>query len=61
MSDGDGLPVRLTVYFVLALALFSPASHLEVLRHLVEGLRGVGVLGDWRVPAKSSLFRARDQ
>ncbi|MFK8844213.1 transposase domain-containing protein [Streptomyces sp. Ac-502] len=34
------LPARLTVCFVLALALFSPAPYLEVLRHLVEGLRG---------------------
>ncbi|WP_414167335.1 IS4 family transposase [Streptoverticillium reticulum] len=55
------LPARLVVYFVLGLALFSPAPYLEVLRHLVEGLRGAGMLGSWRVPAKSSLFRARDR
>ncbi|MEU3545217.1 IS4 family transposase [Streptomyces paromomycinus] len=55
------LPARLTVYFMLGLALFSPASYLEVLRHLVEGLRGAGLWGDWRLPAKSSLFRARDR
>jgi hypothetical protein len=36
------LPARLVVSFVLALALFSPAPYLEVLRHLVEGLRGLG-------------------
>ncbi|MFI0967627.1 transposase domain-containing protein [Streptomyces sp. NPDC021080] len=28
---------------------------------LVEGLRGSGLLGDWHVPAKSSLFRARQR
>ena len=55
------LPARLVVYFVLALALFSPAPYLEVLRHLVEGLRGVGRWGAWRIPAKSSLFRARER
>ncbi|WP_319752121.1 IS4 family transposase [Streptomyces sp. AK02-04a] len=56
------LPARLVVYFVLvALALFSSAPYLEVMRHLVEGLRGSGLLGNWRVPAKSSLFRARQR
>ncbi|QKZ17614.1 IS4 family transposase [Streptomyces chartreusis] len=55
------LPARLVVYFVLALALFSPAPYLEVMRHLVEGLRGQGLLGDWHIPAKSSLFRARQR
>ncbi|MFK0114240.1 IS4 family transposase [Streptomyces sp. NPDC091217] len=55
------LPARLMVYFVLGLALFSPAPYLDVMRHLVEGLRGQGLLGDWRIPAKSSLFRARQR
>jgi Insertion element 4 transposase N-terminal/Transposase DDE domain len=55
------LPARLVVYFVLALALFSPAPYLEVLRHLVQGLRELGRWGAWRVPAKSSLFRARER
>jgi hypothetical protein len=55
------LPARLVVYFVLGLALFSPAPYLEVMRHLVEGLRGLGLLGNWHVPAKSSLFRARER
>ncbi|MFF5185676.1 IS4 family transposase [Streptomyces sp. NPDC000345] len=55
------LPARLIVYFVLGLALFSPAPYLEVMRHLVAGLRGLGLLGDWHVPAKSSLFRARQR
>ncbi|MGP3949836.1 transposase domain-containing protein [Streptomyces sp. 7N604] len=39
------LPARLVVYFVLGLALFSPAPYLEVLRHLVERLRGAGLWG----------------
>ncbi|MEU7166775.1 transposase domain-containing protein [Streptomyces morookaense] len=39
------LPTRLVVYFVLALALFSPAPYPEVLRHLTEGLRGAGLWG----------------
>ncbi|MGW5274382.1 transposase domain-containing protein [Streptomyces sp. NPDC004044] len=55
------LPARLVVYFVLGLALFLPAPYLEVMRHLVAGLRGVGLLGKWHVPAKSSLFRARQR
>ncbi|MEV5281875.1 IS4 family transposase [Streptomyces sp. NPDC052811] len=55
------LPARLAVYFVLGLALFSPAPYLEVMRHLVAGLRGQGLLGKWHVPAKSSLFRARQR
>ncbi|MEK8172421.1 transposase domain-containing protein [Streptomyces sp. M19] len=55
------LPARLVVYFVLGLALFSPAPYLDVMRHLVEGLRGRGLLGEWHIPAKSSLFRARQR
>ena len=55
------LPARLVVYFVLGLALFSPAPYLDVMRHLVEGLRGRGLLGLWHIPAKSSLFRARQR
>ena len=53
------LPARVVVYFVLGLALFSPAPYLEVLRHLTDGLRAGGLWGNWRIPAKSSLFRAR--
>ncbi|WP_246091269.1 transposase domain-containing protein [Streptomyces griseorubiginosus] len=55
------LPARLVVYFMLALALFSSAPYLEVMRHLVEGLRGQELLGEWHIPAKSSLFRARQR
>ncbi|MGW6458392.1 transposase domain-containing protein [Streptomyces sp. NPDC055078] len=38
------LPARLVVYFVLGLALFSPAPHLEVMRHLVGGCGAAGQL-----------------
>jgi hypothetical protein len=55
------LLARLVMYFVLGLALFSPAPYLDVMRHLVEGLRGQGLLGDWHIPAKSSLIRARQR
>ncbi|QKV90508.1 transposase domain-containing protein [Streptomyces sp. NA02950] len=55
------LPARLVVYFALGPALFSPAPYLEVMRHLAEGLRRQGLLGGWHVPAKSSLFRARQR
>ncbi|MEU2794775.1 IS4 family transposase [Streptomyces sp. NPDC007100] len=55
------LPARLVMYFVLGLALFSPAPYLEVMRHLVEGLRSQGLLGEWRIPGKPSLFRARQR
>ncbi|MCI3245753.1 MULTISPECIES: transposase domain-containing protein [Streptomyces] len=51
----------MVVYLVLALALFSSAPYLEVMRQLVEGLRGAGLLGEWHAPAKSSLFRARQR
>jgi hypothetical protein len=55
------LPARLVVEFVLAMALFSPAPDLEVLRHLLQGLGELGRWGTWRVPAKSSLHRARER
>ncbi|MFC5150044.1 transposase domain-containing protein [Streptomyces aureoversilis] len=55
------LLARLVVYFVLGLALFSPAPYLEVMRRLVEGLRGLGLQGNWRVPAKFLRFRARQR
>ncbi|MFJ4791011.1 transposase domain-containing protein [Streptomyces sp. NPDC088794] len=55
------LPARLVMYFVLGLTLFSPAPYLDVMRHLVEGLRGQGLLGERHIPAKSSLFRARQR
>jgi Insertion element 4 transposase N-terminal/Transposase DDE domain len=60
------LPARLVVYYVLALALFAGVAYEEVLRCLVEGLRGAAWWPNpreprraWRVPAKSALVQAR--
>ncbi|MEU1820822.1 IS4 family transposase [Streptomyces abikoensis] len=53
------LPARLVVYFLLAMALFSPAPYLEVMRHLSEGLRWAGLWGSWHPPSKAGIFRAR--
>ncbi|WP_328926695.1 IS4 family transposase [Streptomyces sp. NBC_00190] len=53
------LPARLVVYFLLAMALFSPAPYLEVMRHLAEGLRWAGLWGSWHPPSKAAIFRAR--
>jgi hypothetical protein len=39
------LPVRVVVYFVLALALYGRAAYEEVMRCLVEGLAGPGRRG----------------
>jgi hypothetical protein len=41
--------------FVLALALFSPAPYLEVLRHLTEGLRDLGRWGSSRMPLVAEI------
>ena len=60
------LPARLVVYYVLALALFAGVAYEEVLRCLVEALRGASWWPNrrepwrvWRVPAKSALVQAR--
>jgi hypothetical protein len=60
------LPARLVVYYVLALALFAGLAYEEVLRCLVEALRGAAWWPHprepwraWRVPAKSALVQAR--
>jgi Insertion element 4 transposase N-terminal/Transposase DDE domain len=60
------LPARLVVYYVLALALFAGVAYEEVLRCLVEALRGSSWWPNprepwrtWRVPAKSALVQAR--
>ncbi|MGW5659849.1 IS4 family transposase [Streptomyces sp. NPDC003758] len=55
------LPARLVVYFLLAMALFSPAPYLEVMRQLTEGLRWAGLWGTWHPPSKSGIFRARQR
>jgi hypothetical protein len=60
------LPARLVVYYVLALALFAGVAYEEVLRCLVEALRGASwwphprePWRTWRIPAKSALVQAR--
>ncbi|MEV0446296.1 IS4 family transposase [Streptomyces spectabilis] len=55
------LPARLVVYFLMAMALFSPAPYLEVMRHLVEGLRWADLWGSWHPPSKAAIFRARQR
>ena len=60
------LPARLVVYYVLALALFAGVAYEEVLRCLVEALRGASWWPNprepwrtWHLPAKSALVQAR--
>lgn len=60
------LPARLVVYYVLALALFAGIAYEEVLRCLVEALRGAPWWPNprepwrsWHIPAKSALVQAR--
>lgn len=56
------LPARVTVYFVLALALFSGDSYEEVMRKLVQGLSWLAVWRkDWHVPTASALAQARER
>lgn len=54
------LPARVTVYYVLGLALFAHASYEEVMRLLVEGLSWASRWAQhWEVPTKAALFKAR--
>lgn len=54
------LPARVTLYFVLALALFSRESYEEVMRRLVEGLSWAsGWQRSWQMPTKAAIFKAR--
>ena len=54
------LPIRVVVYYVLGLALFSDSSYEEVMRMLVEGLSWAGDWAkSWNVPTKAALFKAR--
>jgi hypothetical protein len=55
-----GLPARVVVYFVLAMALFSRDPYEEVMRKLVQGLRAIPVLKTgWQVPTSSAFSKAR--
>ncbi|WP_327418343.1 IS4 family transposase [Streptomyces sp. NBC_01233] len=53
------LPPRLMVYFALARALFCPEPYLGVLRTLAVAARHEDEWGEWRVPDKAAVFRAR--
>ncbi|MBT2401578.1 IS4 family transposase [Streptomyces sp. ISL-100] len=54
------LPARVTVYFVLAMCLFSGQAYEEVARLLVEGLaRSRQWRGSWEVPSTGAISRAR--
>lgn len=54
------LPARVTVYYVLGLALFAQASYEEVMRLLVEGLAWASRWTQaWEVPTKAALCKAR--
>jgi hypothetical protein len=54
------LPARVTVYFVLAMCLFSGQAYEEVARLLTEGLAWAGRWrGGWEVPSTGAISRAR--
>src|SRR3954454_24920297 len=54
------LPARLVVYYVIALALYAQASYREVLRCVLEGVRGPRVAGAAVASAdKSAITKAR--
>ncbi|MFG3662597.1 IS4 family transposase [Streptomyces sp. NPDC047706] len=54
------LPARVTVYFVLAMCLFSGQAYEEVARLLVEGLEwSRRWRGSWEVPTTAAISRAR--
>lgn len=54
------LPARVTVYYVLAMTMFSHASYAEVMRFLVDGLAWQsGWSQQWQVPTKAAIFKAR--
>ena len=56
------LPARVTVYFVLALALFYGDSYEEVMRKLAQGLSWLAVWKrEWHVPTSSALAQARER
>ena len=53
------LPARVMVYYVIALALYTPASTREVLRCLLEGLRWLWGAEAVKVAGKSGISQAR--
>jgi hypothetical protein len=56
------LPARVTIYFVLALALFYGDSYEEVMRKLAQGLSRLAIWKkEWRAPTASALAQARER
>jgi hypothetical protein len=56
------LPMRVMVYYVIALALYMEVSYGEVLRCLLEGLEWLGLpVKSIRTVQKSSISRARER
>lgn len=54
------LPARVVVYYVLALCLFFGDGYEEVMRKLVQGLRGLGSWRrEWKVPTTGAISKAR--
>ena len=53
------LPVRLGVYFVLGLCLFSAKPYLDVIREVTAGLQAGLAAAGWQTPAATALTRAR--
>lgn len=55
------LPARRMVYFVLAMAAFSPAPYLDVMRRLESGLRRAGLSQPGPSAGKAAIFQARER
>ncbi|WP_030269652.1 transposase domain-containing protein [Streptomyces sp. NRRL B-24484] len=55
------LPARRMVYFVLAMAAFSPAPYLDVMRRLEAGLRRAGLSQPGPSAGKAAIFQARER
>ncbi|MCU7822101.1 transposase domain-containing protein [Kitasatospora sp. DSM 101779] len=55
------LPARRMVYFVLAMAAFSPAPYLDVMRRLETGLRRAGLSQPGPSAGKAAIFQARER
>jgi len=53
------LPAHVTVYYVIALALYMRASYREILRCLTEGLQWLGPDVTLKVTGKSGISQAR--
>lgn len=53
------LPTHVTVYYVIALALYMRASYREILRCLTEGLQWLGLDVTLKVTGKSGISQAR--